>query len=116
MRRNGNLAASLDLKFEALADATRRSMLDRLRGGPLTVSELARPCPMSLNGASKHVKKLESAGLIHRSIRGREHLCALDPGGLQEAMNWMRHYSIFWSERIDALESHLASKRKRGAK
>ena len=111
-----NQVKSLDLKFEALADATRRSMLDRLRNGPLTVTELARPCAMSLNGASKHVKKLERAGLIRRRIAGREHFCTLDPGGLEDAMQWMSHYSAFWSERLDALEQHLTSKRKGGAK
>jgi DNA-binding transcriptional ArsR family regulator len=116
MSLNGNRAKSLDLTFDALADATRRSMLDRLRRSPLTVTELARPCAMSLNGASKHIKKLEKAGLIRRSIRGREHLCALDASGLDDAMNWMRHYSIFWSERIDALETYVTVKRKRGEK
>jgi DNA-binding transcriptional ArsR family regulator len=112
----GSRVKSLDLTFEALADATRRSMLDRLRRGPLTVTELARPCAMSLNGASKHIKKLEKAGLIRRSIQGREHLCSLDAGRLEDAMSWMSHYSTFWGERMDALESYLSSKRKRDAK
>ena len=116
MSLTGNRAESLDWIFEALADATRRSMLDRLRSGPLTVTELARPCAMSLNGASKHIKKLEKSGLVRRSITGREHLCALDARGFEDAVNWMRHYSVFWAGRIDALESHLTSKRKRGEK
>lgn len=111
-----NQTKSLDLKFEALADATRRSMLDRLRSGPLTVTELARPCAMSLNGASKHIKKLERAGLIRRRIAGREHFCTLDPDGLEDAMQWMSHYTAFWSERLNSLEGYLTDKRRRGVK
>lgn len=87
-------------------------MLDRLRLGPLTVTELAQPYAMSLNGASKHIKKLERAGLLRRHVRGREHLCALDAGGLEDAVRWMNHYSEFWSERMDALETWLLRKRK----
>jgi len=68
---------------------------------------------MSLNAVSKHVKKLESAGLIRREIRGREHFCQLDAGRLETAMDWMGRYSKFWSDRLDALEKHLIEKRKR---
>jgi DNA-binding transcriptional ArsR family regulator len=103
-----------DYVVASRTDATRRSMLDRLRRGPLTVTELARPYTMSLNGASKHIKKLEKAGLIRRHIMGREHLCALDAGRLEDAMSWIGHYSTFWSERVDALEAYLIDKRKRG--
>lgn len=102
----------LDSTFEALADGTRRSMLDRLRLGPLTVSALAEPYAMSLNGVSKHIKKLEKAGLVRRQIRGREHFCALDADRLEEAARWMSHYSEFWEGRIAALESYLAGRRK----
>jgi DNA-binding transcriptional ArsR family regulator len=116
MTRPGNPAKRLDLIFGAVADATRRSMLDRLRGGPLTVTELARPYPMSLNAVSKHVKTLERAGLIRRSIRGREHSCRLDAARFDEAMSWMSYYSEFWSGRVDALERHLVDKRKEGIK
>jgi len=114
MIRTDNQAKRLDLVFGAVADATRRSMLDRLRDGPLTVTELARPYTMSLNAVSKHVKTLERAGLIRRSINGREHSCRLDASRLAEAMNWIGHYSEFWSGRMDALAKHLADKRKRG--
>ncbi len=114
MMRTGTQAKSLDLVFSAVADATRRSILDRLRDGPLTVTELARPYPMSLNAVSKHVKTLERAGLIRRSISGREHSCRLDAAGLEHAMNWMSYYSEFWNNRMDALETHLTNKRTRG--
>ena len=105
--------SSLDLVFGAVADATRRSMLDRLRTGPLTVTELAKPYSMSLNAVSKHVKKLEAAGLIRRTVKGREHSCRLDAARMEEAMNWMNHYSEFWSGRLEALEKHLTAKRKK---
>lgn len=105
---------SLDRIFHSVADATRRSILDRLRKGPLTVSELAQPYEMSLNAVSKHIKILEKAGLVRRNIQGREHLCEVEGKRLEEAMNWMQHYASFWSDRIDALEQHLIEKRKRG--
>jgi DNA-binding transcriptional ArsR family regulator len=104
MTRPGNQAKRLDLIFGAVSDATRRSMLDRLRGGPLTVTELARPYAMSLNAVSKHVKTLERAGLIRRSINGREHSCRLDAARFEEALSWMSYYSEFWGGRVDALE------------
>jgi len=103
----------LDVVFAAVADSTRRSILDRLRGGTLTVTELAEPYAMSLNAVSKHIKTLERAGLIRREIRGREHSCRLAPGRLEEAMNWMSYYTRFWSGRMEALEKHLMDKRKR---
>lgn len=86
-------------------------MLDRLRGGSLTVTELARPYAMSLNAVSKHVKTLERAGLIRRSIKGREHSCRLDAARFDEAMNWMGEYSEFWSGRMDALANRQAKAR-----
>lgn len=116
MPRPGHQAKSLDLVFGAVADATRRSMLDRLRGGSLTVTELAKPYPISLNAVSKHIKTLERAGLIRRTIRGREHSCRLDSARFEEAMNWMSYYSEFWGERLDALEKRLTERRKRGIK
>jgi len=109
-------AKNLDLIFEALSDGTRRSMLDRLQRGPLTVTALAEPYAMSLNGASKHIKKLERAGLVRRQIIGREHLCTPEPRGLDDAMSWMSHHSEFWNERMGALENYLISKRKREGK
>jgi DNA-binding transcriptional ArsR family regulator len=107
---------NLDLLFSAVADATRRSMLDRLRAGPLTVTELAGPCDMSLNAVSKHVKALERAGLIRRTIRGREHSCELDTARFGEAAGWMSYYTDFWNARTGALERRLVEKRRRGAK
>lgn len=113
MVRTGTQTKNLDLVFGAVSDATRRSMLDRLRGGELTVTELARPYAMSLNAVSKHIKTLERAGLIRRSIKGREHFCQLDSSTLEEAINWMSYYSEFWHGRMDLLNKHLINKRRR---
>src|SRR5215469_7898074 len=99
MNRGVDRAKNLDLLFGALADATRRSMLERLHKGPLTVGELAQPYAMSLNAVSKHAKTLERAGLIRRTIRGREHSCELQRAKFDEAMEWMSYYSEFWGSR-----------------
>jgi DNA-binding transcriptional ArsR family regulator len=95
----------LDAIFHALADPTRRAMLHRLGSGERTVSELANPFRMSLAAASKHVKTLERAGLVRRTIQGRTHVCRLNPEPLAEAHAWFRYYERFWSGRLDALEA-----------
>jgi DNA-binding transcriptional ArsR family regulator len=93
--------------FHALGDATRRRMLRELADGDRTVSQLAEPFPMSLAAASKHIKVLESAGLIRREVRWRTHVCRLDPGPLARAHEWLSHYERFWAGRLDALERLL---------
>jgi DNA-binding transcriptional ArsR family regulator len=97
----------LDAVFHALGDATRRRMLRELAAGERTVSQLAEPFAMSLAAASKHVKALEHAGLIRREIRGRTHLCRLDPGPLATAHEWLGFYERFWTSRLDVLERLL---------
>jgi DNA-binding transcriptional ArsR family regulator len=97
----------MDAVFHALGDATRRRMLAELAQGERTVSQLAEPYAMSLAAASKHIKTLESAGLIRREIRGRTHLCRLDPGPLAEAHQWLGFYERFWTSRLDTLEQLL---------
>jgi DNA-binding transcriptional ArsR family regulator len=93
--------------FHALGDATRRRMLHQLALGERTVSELAEPFAMSLAAASKHIKALENAGLIRREVRGRTHLCRLDPGPLASAHQWLSFYKRFWTDRLDVLERLL---------
>jgi DNA-binding transcriptional ArsR family regulator len=93
--------------FHALGDATRRRMLRELASGERTVSQLAEPFAISLAAASKHIKTLENAGLIHREVRGRIHLCRLDPGPLASAHEWLSFYERFWTERLDVLERLL---------
>ena len=97
----------LDTVFHALGDPTRRQMLHELAGGERTVSELAGPFAMSLAAASKHIKALESAGLIRREVRGRTHVCRLEAGPLAEAEQWLRQYERFWTGRLDKLEQLL---------
>ncbi len=100
-------ATRLDRVFHALADPTRRAMLASLREGERSVGELAAPHRISLAAASKHIKTLERAGLLKRTIAGRTHRCTLEPAPLAEADAWLRRYSAFWTERLDALESLL---------
>jgi DNA-binding transcriptional ArsR family regulator len=97
----------MDTVFHALGDATRRHMLRDLAGGERTVSQLAQPFAMSLAAASKHIKALENAGLIRREVRGRTHVCRLEPGPLASAHQWLGFYERFWTNRLDVLERLL---------
>jgi DNA-binding transcriptional ArsR family regulator len=100
-------APELSHIFHALSDSTRRRMLRELALGERTVGELAQPFAMSLAAASKHIKVLESAGLIRREVRGRAHLCRLDPGPLETAHEWLSFYERFWTARLDLLDRLL---------
>ncbi|MBV8341097.1 MAG: helix-turn-helix transcriptional regulator [Gammaproteobacteria bacterium] len=102
-------APELDAVFHALGDPTRRQMLRELAGGERTVGQLAKPFAMSLAAASKHIKTLEAAGLIRREIRGRIHLCRLEPGPLASIHHWLSFYERFWTDRLDVLEHLLRS-------
>lgn len=101
------LSPHLDPVFHALGDATRRRMLRRLAEGEQTVSQLAAPFEISLAAASKHIKSLETAGLIRREVRGRTHICRLEPGPLASAHEWLGFYERFWTSRLDALDRLL---------
>jgi DNA-binding transcriptional ArsR family regulator len=95
----------IDAVFHALSHQSRRDMVARLSEGELTVGELAEPLAMSLAAASKHVKVLENAGLLRRTISGRQHLCRLEPQPLATAHQWLSFYETFWSDRLDALDA-----------
>jgi DNA-binding transcriptional ArsR family regulator len=82
-------------------------MLRDLVNGERTVSQLAEPFAISLAAASKHIKVLEHAGLIRREVRGRTHMCRLEPGPLASAHEWLSFYDRFWGQRLDALERLL---------
>src|ERR1700693_727769 len=97
----------LNSVFHALGDATRRRMLRELALGERSVGELAEPFTISLAAASKHIKALEQAGLIRREIRGRTHLCRLDPGPLASAHQWLEFYERFWTDRLYLLDPLL---------
>ena len=102
--------------FHALAHDARREMLGRLVTGDLTVGQLAEPLAMSLAGASKHIRVLERAGLVHRTVEGRRHVCRLEAGPLSAASTWLRFYERFWSKRLDALEDLLDPGPRKGKK
>jgi DNA-binding transcriptional ArsR family regulator len=100
-------SARLDRVFHALADSTRRHMLRRLAAGESTVSELAEPFRMSLAAASKHIRTLEDAGLIRRTVEGRTHRCRIEASPLAGVDRWLRHYERFWNQKLDDLERVL---------
>jgi DNA-binding transcriptional ArsR family regulator len=101
----------LDAVFHALADPTRRAMLQRLADAPMSVGELAQPHRMSLAAASKHIKSLERAGLVRRQVQGRIHVCRLEPTPLAGAHDWLGFYQRFWTAQFDALEAQLRAER-----
>jgi DNA-binding transcriptional ArsR family regulator len=101
-------APKLDLVFGALADGTRRDIVERLAGGEATVTELAAPFSISLPAISRHLKVLETAGLITRSQHGRWRSARLSPASLAGAAAWLERYERLWTESFDRLDEHLA--------
>jgi len=97
----------LDNVLMALADPTRRAILDRLAGGELRVTDVAAPFPMSLNAVSKHIQVLERAELVVRRRAGREHFLSRDPRGLEEAATWMAAEYLNWHNAFDRLAKAL---------
>ncbi|HEX9162703.1 MAG TPA: metalloregulator ArsR/SmtB family transcription factor [Thermoanaerobaculia bacterium] len=102
----------LDAVYAAIADPTRRAILSVLSSGDVNVGDLAERFPISFNGVSKHVKVLERAGLVERTIRGREHRLRLNAKPLRDAARWLEHYRAFWDLRLDQLEAVLLERRK----
>ena len=100
----------LDRAYAALADPTRRSLLKTLRGGDARITDLAAPLPMTFAGVSRHIGVLESAGLVRREVRGREHWLSLQPDGLTMAQKWIDEQTELWSTRADALSERLRRK------
>jgi DNA-binding transcriptional ArsR family regulator len=100
----------LDQVYGAIADPTRRQMLGILAEGETNVGSLAERFPISLNGVSKHIKVLERAGLVQRTVQGREHRLRLNADPLKEAAMWLEHYRNFWDNRLEALEAYLLKK------
>lgn len=98
----------LDLLFGALADATRRGIVERLAAGEATVTELAAPYSISLPAISRHLKVLERASLITRSQQGRWRSAQLSPTSLNTAATWLALQERAWAERLDRLDDHLA--------
>jgi len=98
---------ALDAVFAALADPTRRGILESLSEGELAVSELAAPHDMSLPGVMKHLRVLEDAGLIERTKEGRVVSCELSAAPMKAAAAWMSRYEKFWTEKLDSLARYL---------
>ena len=98
---------TLNQTFHALSHPVRRAILAQLVERSATVTEIADQFPISLNGVSKHLKVLEHAALIRRSVEGRVHHCSLDVANLREAGAWIDFYRPYWEQRLDALERFL---------
>lgn len=97
----------LDDTLIALADPTRRAILEQLSKGAARVTEVAAPFDISLNSVSKHIRILERAGLVSRRVEGRDHYLSFNPEPFEKATEWMERHRAFWTARLDALESIL---------
>ena len=102
-----NYEAPLDRAFQALADPTRRAMVERLAQGPATVSELKRPLIMSLPAVMQHLAVLETSGLVLSQKSGRVRTCRINPAALAEAERWITERRIEWERRLDRLGDYL---------
>ena|SRR5437899_3163249 len=105
---------SLDAVFAALADPTRRALIERLADGEATVTALAEPFPVSLPAVTKHLRVLEHAGLVSGRKDGRVRRCRLVAEPMRDAAHWIERYRGFWDVRFDALAAHLRRPRDDG--
>jgi len=108
-------SGQLDDTLIALADETRRGILQRLASGPARVTEVAAPFDISLNSVSKHIRLLERAGLVRRRVAGRDHFLSLEPKPFDELTEWMQRTREFWSSRLDLLDAALRAEDAIGA-
>jgi DNA-binding transcriptional ArsR family regulator len=104
---------TLTTTLAALADPTRRSILDRLASGPATVGELAEPFRISQQAVSKHLAYLERARLVQKRREGRRHVCTLSAAPFSEVAGWVEHYRRFWEQSLDRLDEYLQELRKK---
>ena len=95
--------ARLDAVFAALADPTRRAIIERLSGGEARVTEVAERFPMSLNAVSKHIRVLEASGVIERHKKGRDHILSINTSSLNEVDGWIEGTRRYWEKRLDAM-------------
>jgi DNA-binding transcriptional ArsR family regulator len=102
----------LTVTFAALTDPTRRSILQRLAGGPASVNELAGPYRISQQAVSKHVAYLVRARLVEKRREGRRHFCRLRPAPIRDVAGWAESYRVIWEQRIDRLDAYLAQLKK----
>jgi DNA-binding transcriptional ArsR family regulator len=99
----------LDAVFHALGHSTRRALLARLAKRPAMITELADPFAMSLPAVSRHIRVLEGAGLVSRSVDGRTHFCSLNPKPFKTIEGWLGHYRKFWDDNLAQLAQYLES-------
>jgi DNA-binding transcriptional ArsR family regulator len=104
-----NQSAALDVTFQALADPTRRIIVERLGRGPASVSELARPLTISLPAVLQHLHVLETSGLVRSEKVGRVRTCHIDPVTLEPAEQWIIERRLMWERRLDRLGDYLAA-------
>ncbi|OWY64969.1 transcriptional regulator [cyanobacterium TDX16] len=97
--------------FQAIADPTRRALLDRLRDGEQPVKQLAEPFAMSLPAVSQHLQVLCEVGLVTQRREGRQRLYQLNPAPLKQVSEWVSHYEQFWQEKLAALGAYLEPQR-----
>ena len=102
-----NYQTPLDTAFQALGDPTRRALVERLAAGPATVSELARPLPMSLPAVMLHLKVLEESGLVKSQKVGRVRTCRIDPKMLSQTEAWVAERRQMWERNLDRLGAML---------
>ena len=108
-------AARLNAVFAALADPTRRAIIERLSRGEARVTDVAEPFHMSLNAVSKHIRVLEASGVVERHRKGRDHILSINTHSLDEADGWIERMRSFWEQRLDAME-HLLHELKKDHK
>jgi DNA-binding transcriptional ArsR family regulator len=108
-----NQASVLDRVFRAIADPTRRAIVDRLAEGEASLTELAKPFDMSLPAVHQHLRLLEESGVVVTSKQGRVRTCRLDPKVLRRAEEWFARRRAMWERRLDALDAHLARETRR---
>jgi DNA-binding transcriptional ArsR family regulator len=104
--------ARLDAVFAALADPTRRAIIERLSHGEARVTEVAEPFPMSLNAVSKHIRVLEASGVVERHRKGRDHILSINTRSLDEVDSWIVRMRRYWEERLDGMERLLRELKK----
>lgn len=100
-------SARLDAAFGALADPTRRAIIERLSRSEARVTEVAEPFHMSLNAVSKHIRVLEASGVVERHKKGRDHILSINTRSLDEVLGWIERMHRYWEERPDAMERLL---------
>ena len=109
-------AARLDAVFAALADPTRRAIIERLSRSEARVTEIAEPFPMSLNAVSKHIRVLEASGVVERHRKGRDHIFSINTRSLDEVDGWIERTRRYWEKRLDAMERVLRELEKEQAR